>query len=129
MYELYSSIHHDSGLKALKNILNKIKNQNISTAELIKMAEFVLRNNYFEFNGKVEQQISGTAIGTKCRPTYACIYMDEFENDFLSLRSDKPLSLPQIYISSLHIDTNIYTLRYPTQIISSASFYKVKHLE
>ena len=25
------------------------------------------------------------------RPTYACIYMDEFENEFLSLRSDKPL--------------------------------------
>ena len=55
------------------------------------MTEFVLRNNYFEYNGKVKQQISGTAIGTKCTPTYACIYMDEFENKFLSLRSDKPL--------------------------------------
>ena len=55
------------------------------------MIEFVLRNNYFEFNGKVKQQISGTAIGTKCAPTYACIYMDEFEDEFLSLRSDKPL--------------------------------------
>ena len=55
------------------------------------MTEFVLRNNYFEFNGKVKQQISVTAIGTKRAPTYACIYMDEFENEFLSLRSDKPL--------------------------------------
>ena len=53
------------------------------------MTEFVLRNNYFDFNDKVKQQISGTAIGTKCTPTYACIYMDEFENKFLSLRSDK----------------------------------------
>ena len=55
------------------------------------MTEFVLRNNYFEFNGKVKQQISGTAIGTKCAPTYAYIYLDEFENEFLSFRSDKPL--------------------------------------
>ena len=55
------------------------------------MTEFVLRNNYFDFNDKVKQQISGTAIGTKCTPTYACIYMDEFENTFLSLQSDKHL--------------------------------------
>ena len=44
-----------------------------------------------EFNGKLKQQVSGTAIGTKCAPTYACIYMGEFKNEFLSLRSDKPL--------------------------------------
>ena len=81
---LYPSIPHDSGLKALKNNLDKRKNQNIST-------EFVLKNNYFEFNGKVKQQISGTAIATKCAPTYACTYMDEFENEFFNLRSDKPL--------------------------------------
>ena len=52
---LYPSIPHDSGLKALRNILDKRKNQNISTVDLIKMTEFVLRNNYFEFNGKVKQ--------------------------------------------------------------------------
>ena len=89
---LCPSIPHNSGLKALKNILDKRKNQNISTADLIKMTEFVLKNNYFEFNGKVKQQISGTAIGTKCAPTCSCIYIDEFENEFLSLRSDKPLA-------------------------------------
>ena len=37
---IYPSIPHDSGLKALKNILDK-KNQNISTGDLIKMTEFV----------------------------------------------------------------------------------------
>ena len=52
---LYPSIPHDSGLKALRNILDKRKNQNILTVDLIKMTEFVLRNNYFEFNGKVKQ--------------------------------------------------------------------------
>ena len=47
------------------------------------MTEFVLKNNYFEFNGQVRHQISGTAIGTKFAPTYACIFMDEIENKFL----------------------------------------------
>ena len=53
--ELYPSIPHDSGLKALKNTLDKRKNQTISTADLAKMAEFALSNNYFEFNGNVKQ--------------------------------------------------------------------------
>ena len=38
---LYPSIPHDSGLKALKNNLDKRRNQNISTADLIKITEFV----------------------------------------------------------------------------------------
>ena len=37
------------------------------------MAEFVLKNN-FDFNGQIKQKILGTAIGTKCATTYACIY-------------------------------------------------------
>ena len=49
----------------------------ISTEDLVKMAEFVLRDNYFEVNGQVKHQLSGTAIGTKFAPTYACIFMDE----------------------------------------------------
>ena len=47
------------------------------------MAKFVLKNNYFEFNGKVKQQISGTAIGTKFAPPYACMFMSKVETNFL----------------------------------------------
>ena len=43
------------------------------------MAEFVLKNNLFEFNGKVKRQYSGTTIGTKFAPPYACIFVDEVE--------------------------------------------------
>ena len=55
------------------------------------MAEFVLKNNLFEFNSKVFQQISGTAIGTKFAPPYACIYMDRVEQDFLETQKLQPL--------------------------------------
>ena len=41
------------------------------------MADFVLKNNFFEFNGEVELQKYGTAIGTKFAPPYAGIFMDK----------------------------------------------------
>ena len=47
------------------------------------MAEFVLKNNYFGFNGKVKQQLSETAIGTKFAPPYDCIFIDQVETEFL----------------------------------------------
>ena len=55
------------------------------------MAEFVLKNNYFQFNGKVKQQISGKAIGTKLAPTYACVFMDQVETNFLRAQENVPL--------------------------------------
>ena len=68
---LYPSIPHEAGLKALERTLNNRTNKKVSTEDLVKTAEFVLKNNYFEFNGKVNQQISGTAIGTTFAPPYA----------------------------------------------------------
>ena len=49
----------------------------------MKMVEFVLKNNYFEFNSIVKHQISGTAIVTKFSPPYACIFMDYIEREFI----------------------------------------------
>ena len=49
---------------------------------LIKMAEFVLKNTFFEFDSKVFQKIAGTAIWTKFAPPYTCIFMDQLETKF-----------------------------------------------
>ena len=43
------------------------------------MARFVLKNNFLEFDSKIKQQISGTAIGTKFAPPYVCIFMDKLQ--------------------------------------------------
>ena len=56
------------------------------------MARFVLTNNYFEFGPKTWHQIAGTAIGTKCAPPYACIFMDQFETDFLETQVLQPFA-------------------------------------
>ena len=74
---LHHSIPHDTCLEALRRELDNRENKKISTDDLIKMAEFVLKNNYFKFNLKVNKQISRIAIGTKLAPPYACIFMDQ----------------------------------------------------
>ena len=76
---LYLSIPHDEGLEVLRKQLNVFDNKSIPTEDLVKMAEFVLKNNYFEFNSSCKHQISGTAFGTKFAPPYACIFMDHIE--------------------------------------------------
>ena len=80
---LYPSIPHDVGLKDLRETLDKREQKKIPTEELVQMTEFVLKNNFFEFNGQIKQHISGTATGTKCAPTYACIYTDKMDGEFL----------------------------------------------
>ena len=70
--------------------MNKKKNRKkIPTEDLQQMAEFVLKNNFFEFNNQIKQQISGTAIGTKYAPTYPCISMDKLETEFLETHTEK----------------------------------------
>ena len=54
------------------------------------MTDFVLRSNYFEFDSCIKQQISSTAIGTKFKPPYACIFMDKVQNAFLESENTKP---------------------------------------
>ena len=53
------------------------------------MAEFVLKNNLFEFNSKFYKQISRTTIGTNFAPPYACILMNYIETEFLKSQQRK----------------------------------------
>ena len=87
---LYPSIPHNEGISALKQKLEEQPSTKIPTNDLVKLAEFVLKNNLFEFNDKVKQQISGTAIRTKLAHPYACIYMDKTETDFPKTQDLQP---------------------------------------
>ena len=60
----------------MREALDKRDEKTIPTEELLKMAEFVLKNNYFDFGNKIKQQIYRTAIGTKFSPTI-CMYFHE----------------------------------------------------
>ena len=88
---LYPSIPHDVGLKALnKQALDKREQKKILREDLLDMAEDVLESNFFDFNSNIKQEISRTAIGTKCAPTYACISIVELERTFLQTQDYQP---------------------------------------
>ena len=72
----YLGIPHDGGLEVLRKQYDKFKDKIVPTEDIIKMAEFVFRNNLFETDCIFYQQISGTNNGTKFTPPYACIFMD-----------------------------------------------------
>ena len=41
---------------------------------------YYLFNKYFEFDGKYNHQLAGTAMGTKLVPSYANVFMSNFEH-------------------------------------------------
>ena len=45
---------HTAGLAALRDALDNREVKKIPTEDLVKMAKFVLKNNYFEFNGSIK---------------------------------------------------------------------------
>ena len=61
------------------------------TCELIRILDFILKNNYFEFNEQIKHHIAGTANGTKFAPPYACLSMDKIETAFLEAQELQPL--------------------------------------
>ena len=97
MVALYPSIPHEDGLKYLFERLEEREVKQISSEDLVQMARLVLKNIFFEFDTKIKQQISGTAIGTTFAPPYACIFMDRVETEFLEKEASKALALASLY--------------------------------
>ena len=48
--------------EALRKQYDKFLHKKVPTEDIINMADFVLKNNFFEFNSKFFQQIFGTAV-------------------------------------------------------------------
>ena len=81
---IYPSIPHNAGLQDLYKKLEERTDKKIPSIDLVKMTEFILKNNLFEFETKIIQQISGTAIGAKFVPWYGCFFLDRIEKKLLS---------------------------------------------
>ena len=89
---LYPNIPHDEGLEALRRTLNKRSRPNpvIPTDHIVDLAELVLKNNNFEFDGSHFLQKRGTAIGTRMAPAYANLFMHHLDSQLLNLAPVKP---------------------------------------
>ena len=51
---LYRSIPHKEGILALKSKLEEQTSSKIPTNDLVKLAEFVVKNNFFAFNNEIK---------------------------------------------------------------------------
>ena len=56
-----------------------------------QLFEIVFKCNVFSFDGKIYEQIQGTAMGTKMALSYANLLMDRFERAFLAQEPIQPL--------------------------------------
>jgi hypothetical protein len=80
-------------VKACQHILDKYRlgpnipsNENIAT-----VLEHVLYMNNFNFNGKHYLQVGGTAMGTRVAPSFANIFMADFEEKYVYTYPVQPL--------------------------------------
>ena len=51
---------------------------------VVRLAEWVLQNNFCTFNGTTYLQIQGTAMGTPFEVVYACVFLSSTEMEVLA---------------------------------------------
>ena len=76
---MYTNIDHESGLTAVKKAFENNPDPYRPDQEILDLLELSLKNNDFQFNGETFLQVKGTAMGKKFAPSYANIFMADFE--------------------------------------------------
>ena len=80
---LYTNINTELGLKVVSSVLNRYPDKTRPDQEL-QLLKICLNNNDFCFNNQHYLQVSGTAMGQRYAPSYANIYMSEWEREALA---------------------------------------------
>ena len=86
---LYTNIQPARGLEALDKIHEKY-GISMPYQEIRDLLEINLMNNDFEFNNSFYLQTSGTAMGKRYAPSYANIFMANFEAEVMAKANLKP---------------------------------------
>jgi len=82
---LFPSINIDDALEALDQFLiDRSCFPRSQIKFILKLARWVLKNNYVTFGDSTYLQIRGTAMGTPCAVVVACIYMHTLEQEALN---------------------------------------------
>lgn len=102
---LYTNIDSKKGLEAVKNILEKNPDRTRPDRHLLELLRINLSCNDFQFNNEHFLQIKGTAMGKRFSPSYADIYMAEWEEAALKKCPQKPF----IYLRYLDDIWGIWT--------------------
>ena len=87
---LYSNIDLKDALKIISEFMqDKLSNNHITSLGFHNILKLLFDNNVFSYNKKYYKQIKGIAMGSKCGPSIANIYLSCLERSFLFIH--KPL--------------------------------------
>ncbi|CAF1391920.1 unnamed protein product [Rotaria sordida] len=84
--DLYTMIPQVEGVLTLKKMLDHLnlkQIQGLKTEVIIRLARFVVQNNYFKYDGQFYHQIKGGAMGSPLTLTIANCYMYFFEQNII----------------------------------------------
>ncbi|XP_077330261.1 uncharacterized protein LOC143964418 [Lithobates pipiens] len=77
---LYNSIPHDLGIGVVEGFLSEAGEAKTNYNQFIlKLLSFTLNNNIFIFGRSHYLQVQGVAMGKKCAPSYANLYLGGWE--------------------------------------------------
>ena len=91
---LYTNIPNDDGIKAVHSALAKHRNpleNSTNNNSIIQLLKLVLTCNNFEFDNNHFLQVGGNALGRKLAPSYANVFMGDFEGRHVYNNYPKPL--------------------------------------
>ena len=84
--DLYTMIPQIEGVLSLKKMLDYLQLKQVNGLKIetiIRLARFVIKNNYFKYNGQYYHQIRGGAMGSPLTLTIANCYMFFFEQNII----------------------------------------------
>lgn len=87
---LYTNIPIERGIECVRKAFNKYPDKARPDDELIDLLRINLTRNDFVFNNEFYLQIKGTAMGKRFAPSYANIYMANWEEEALAKCEKKP---------------------------------------
>lgn len=88
---LYTNIPIEAGIECVRNAFKKYPDPIRPDDELLDLLRINLTRNDFMFNNEFYLQIKGTAMGKRFAPSYANIYMANWESGALQKCELKPL--------------------------------------
>ncbi|XP_064621108.1 uncharacterized protein LOC135483965 [Lineus longissimus] len=89
---LYTNIPIWEGKRAVaRHLRNRGQQHGPNNQSIIKLLDLVLSQNNFQFNKQNYLQVSGTAMGTKVAPSFANLFMADFEERHVYTHPTQPL--------------------------------------
>jgi hypothetical protein len=101
---LYTNIPNMEGIRACKKQLelHRRVSEPPTNQSIIRLLDQVLTKNNFDFNEKHYLQVGGTAMGTRVAPSFANLFMADFEEKYVYPYSPKP-SIWMRYIDDIFL--------------------------